>query len=396
MTVGQPPQLGERLNPQRLLLGPGPANVLPQVLQAASAPLLGHLDPVFLEIMNDVQQGLRYLFQTENPLTLAAPGTGSSGMEAALSSIIEPGDAVVTGICGYFGNRLAEVAERCGARVTRVEGEWGRPLDPDDLRQVVASVRPRVVAFVHAETSTGVAQDPQPIIAAAHAVGALVVMDTVTSLGGIPVLIDEWNVDVAYSASQKCVGSLSGLAPITVTPTTVARILSRHKPVQSFYLDVTLLGRYWSEERLYHHTASSPAICALREALRVITEEGLATRWERHRRVAQGFRAGLRAMGLQLLVPEDCYLPQLTTVMIPEGTDDSAVRKALLAEWNIEIGGGLGPFKGKLWRVGLMGAGCTPTNALTLLDALGQTLRQSGATVDVAAGQDAALETWRS
>jgi alanine-glyoxylate transaminase/serine-glyoxylate transaminase/serine-pyruvate transaminase len=390
------PRIAEKEIPQRLLMGPGPANVLPRVLLAAASPVLGHLDPMFLQLMDDVRDGLRYVFQTTNALTLAIPGTGSSGMEAALTSVTEPGDRVVVGVAGYFGDRLVEVAGRCGAAVTRIEAEWGKPIDPDRFVQVIEAVRPQVVAFVHAETSTGVGQDPTPLIAAARAVGALTIIDTVTSLGGIPVLIDEWGVDIAYSATQKCVGSLSGLAPITVGPEAIRRMEKRKRPAQSFYLDVALLDRYWSTERLYHHTASSPLLCALREALRAIVEEGLAARWTRHRRVADGFRAGIRAMGLELLVSDAFCLPQLTTIRIPDGIEDAAVRGTLLNRWGIEIGGGLGPLKGKIWRVGLMGAGSTESAALMLLAALGQTLRQLGAGADVAAGQQAALDVWRN
>jgi alanine-glyoxylate transaminase / serine-glyoxylate transaminase / serine-pyruvate transaminase len=386
-----PPQLAELAVPPRLLLGPGPANVSPRVQAATLAPLVGHLDPVYLGLMSDVQAGLRYAFQTGNRTTLSLPGTGSAGMEATLCSLLEPGDKVVVGICGYFGNRLAEVAERCGADVATVEGEWGRPLDPDALRRACAQHRPKVLAAVHAETSTGVLQPVPPLAAAAHDNGALLLLDTVTSLGGCPVCLDDWGVDAAYSGSQKCLGALPGLSPISFTDGAVTAVRGRSRPVQSYYLDVPLLERYWLPEHMYHHTAPITLTYALREALRVVIDEGLEGRWERHRRVSDAFRAGIDGMGLGLLVPEEHHLPQLTTVMIPDGIDDALVRKALLAEWNIEVGGGLGPFRGKVWRVGLMGASCTAANALTLLDALGQILRRMGAGVDASAGQEAAL-----
>jgi alanine-glyoxylate transaminase / serine-glyoxylate transaminase / serine-pyruvate transaminase len=386
-----PPQLAELAVPPRLLLGPGPANVSPRVQAATLAPLVGHLDPVYLGLMSDVQAGLRYAFQTGNRTTLSLPGTGSAGMEATLCSLLEPGDKVVVGICGYFGNRLAEVAERCGADVATVEGEWGRPLDPDVLRRACAQHRPKVLAAVHAETSTGVLQPVPPLAAAAHDNGALLLLDTVTSLGGCPVCLDDWGVDAAYSGSQKCLGALPGLSPISFTDGAVTAVRGRSRPVQSYYLDVPLLERYWLPEHMYHHTAPITLTYALREALRVVIDEGLEGRWERHRRVSDAFRAGIDGMGLGLLVPEEHHLPQLTTVMIPDGIDDALVRKALLAEWNIEVGGGLGPFRGKVWRVGLMGASCTAANALTLLDALGQILRRMGARVDAGAGQEAAL-----
>ncbi len=386
-----PPQFNELAVPPRLLLGPGPANVAPRVQAAAIAPLLGHLDPVYLGVMNDIQAGLRYVFQTANRTTFSVPGTGSAGMEAALCSLIESGDKVVVGICGYFGNRLVEVAERCGAEVIKVEGEWGRPLDPDELRRACAQHRPKLLAAVHAETSTGVLQPVPPLAAAAHDHGALLLLDTVTSLGGCAVCLDEWGVDAAYSGSQKCLGALPGLSPLSFSDRAVTTVRQRKQPVQSYYLDVPLLERYWLPEHMYHHTAPITLTYALREALRVVIDEGLEARWARHRRVSDAFRAGIGGMGLGLLVPEEHHLPQLTTVLIPEGIDDAMVRKALLSDWNIEVGGGLGPFRGKLWRVGLMGASCTPANALVLLDALGQILRRLGAKVDAGAGQEAAL-----
>lgn len=392
MLAVNPPQLPEFAPPQRLLLGPGPANVAPRVQAAAMAPLLGHLDPEYLHLMDDVQAGLRFVFQTANRTTLAVPGTGSAGMEAALCSLLEPGDTAVVGVCGYFGNRLVEVAERCGAAVIRVEGEWGQPLDAEVLALACAQHRPKLLIAVHAETSTGVLQPVPPLAAAAHEHGALLLLDTVTSLGGCPVCLDEWGVDAAYSGSQKCLGALPGLSPVSFSDGAVKTVQDRKRPVQSFYLDVPLLERYWSAERLYHHTAPATLTYALREALRVVIEEGLEARWARHRRVSDAFRAGLRAMGLKLLVGEEHHLPQLTTVLIPDGIDDMAVRKALLAGWNIEVGGGLGPYRGKLWRVGLMGASCTPANALTVLDALGQILHCMAAEVSIGAGQEAALD----
>jgi alanine-glyoxylate transaminase/serine-glyoxylate transaminase/serine-pyruvate transaminase len=313
-------------------------------------------------------------------------------MEAALCSLLEAGDTAVIGVCGYFGNRLVEVAERCGATVVRVEGDWGQPLDAEALARACAQHRPKLLAAVHAETSTGVLQPVPALVAAAHEHGALLLLDTVTSLGGCPVCLDEWGVDAAYSGSQKCLGALPGLSPVSFSARAIAAVQARKRPVQSFYLDIPLLERYWSPERVYHHTAPATLTYALREALRVVVEEGLEARWARHRQVSDAFRAGIRAMGLQLLVDEENHLPQLTTVLIPAGIDDAAVRKALLAGWNIEVGGGLGPYRGNLWRVGLMGASCTPANALTLLDALGQILRGMEAGVDIGAGQEAALD----
>jgi alanine-glyoxylate transaminase/serine-glyoxylate transaminase/serine-pyruvate transaminase len=362
--------------PVRILLGPGPSDVPPEVLRAMSTPLLGHLDPVFLEIMDETKSLLQEVFQTKNDLTFAMPGTGMAGMEACLVNLIEPGDKFVVGIHGFFGTRLADIARRAGAEVVEVNGDWGKPLDTQVMQATIQKEKPQVVAFVHAETSTGVLQPPQPIVEAAHDAGALVVMDAVTSLGGMPVKLDEWQVDACYSGAQKCIGAPPGFSPISYSSRAVEKLDQRKTPVQSFYLDLSLLRKYWGTDRAYHHTAPITLVYALREALRLIVEEGLEARWARHQRHQQALVEGLEAMGLELLVenPED-RLWSLTTVRIPDGVDDVAVRKQLLTDHNIEIGGGLGPLKGKVWRIGLMGYSSKINNVMLLIAALERALK---------------------
>lgn len=375
--------------PQRILMGPGPSSVNPRVLQALALPTLGHLDAAFTGLMDETQERLRGVFGTRNPLTLAVPGTGSAGMEAAFVNAIQPGDRVLVGVNGFFGERMCEVARRCGAEVHRVEAPWGQTLDPEAVCRTAQEVRPRVLAFVHAETSTGVLQPVEAIAAAAREVGALLLMDCVTSLGGgAPVRVDDWGVDIAYSGSQKCLSCPPGLAPVTFGERALAALDARQTPVQSFYLDLSLLRRYWGPERLYHHTAPTNMFYALREALRLVDEEGLERRIERHRRHAEALWAGLEAMGMRLFVPREVRLPSLTTVWIPEGVEDLPIRQALLNEANLEIGGGLGDVKGKIWRIGLMGETSTPANVLNLLSWLERLLRRGGA--KIASGLEAA------
>lgn len=365
--------------PHRVLLGPGPSEAPPEVLRALSIPLLGHLDPTFLEVMDETKALLKKVFLTENELTFAMPGTGMAAMEGCLVSLLEPGDKLVAGIHGFFGTRLADIGRRARAHVIEVNGEWGRPLDVETMRESIRREKPRVVAFVHAETSTGVLQQPEPIVEAAHQSGALVVMDAVTSLGGMPVKLDEWKIDACYSGAQKCIGAPPGFSPVSYSPRAVERLDSRKQPVQSFYLDLGLIRRYWGTERMYHHTAPISLTYALREALRLVVEEGLEARWKRHQRHQGALIAGLEAMGLELLVaaPGD-RLWSLTTVRVPDGVDDAAVRKHLLARHSIEIGGGLGPLKGQVWRIGLMGYSSTANNVLLVLAALEDALRRQG------------------
>lgn len=377
--------------PQRLLMGPGPSEPHPRVLQAMASPVLGHLDPAFVALMDQVQSDLRAVFGTGNPVTLPLSGTGSAGMEAAFVNFVEPGDRVVIGVAGAFGERMAEIAGRCGARVERVEAPWGSPVDPEDLRRA-AREGADIIAVVHAETSTGVAQPLEPVAEIAREAGALLLVDAVTSLGGIPVDVDRVGIDVAYSGSQKCLGAPPGLAPLTVSPRGLERLERRTRPVPSWYLDLTLLTRYWREggSRFYHHTAPISMVYALAEALAVLMEEGLEARFERQRRLGRALQAGLEAMGLALFAAEGYRLPMLTTVRVPEGVDDAAVRRALLEDYGIEIAGGLGPVAGVIWRIGLMGGACHPRHVMTLLAALDDLLARAGVAFERGAGVAAA------
>jgi alanine-glyoxylate transaminase / serine-glyoxylate transaminase / serine-pyruvate transaminase len=344
--------------PPRLLLGPGPSNASPRVLAAMSQPLLGHLDPAFLAIMDEVQQSLRLLFGTENPLTLPLSATGSGGMEACFANLLERGDAAVVGVAGVFGERMSDVAARIGARVTRVETEPGTALDPDAMAAAIARVLPRVVAFVHAETSTGVLQPVEAIAAAAREGGAYVVLDCVTSLGGLPLALDAWGIDAAYSGTQKCLSCPPGLSPASFSPRALDRVKSRATPVQSWYFDVTLLSGYFGSERIYHHTAPISAIYALAEGLRIALDEGLEARAARHRDAARALVEGLRPLGFEPLVDGAIRLPMLTAVRLPEralGSGEAALRRRLLERHGIEVGGGLGKLAGRIWRIGLMG-----------------------------------------
>ncbi len=359
--------------PARLLLGPGPSNAHPRVLTAMSQPLLGHLDPAFLAMMDEAQENLRSLFGTSNPFTLPLSATGSAGMEACLCNLLEPGDDIVVGVSGVFGGRMCEVASRIGANVTRVDADWGTPLDPEAMAATIEKVRPRVVAFVHAETSTGVLQPVPEISQAAAKVGALVVLDCVTSLGGLPVLLDEWGIDAAYSGTQKCLSCPPGLSPVSFSERAIARVKERTKPVQSWYLDVSLLAGYYGGERVYHHTAPISAIYALTEGLRVVHEEGLAARAERHRDAQAHLLARLAPLGFEPLVEEAFRLPPLTTLRLPAAVQERGeadVRRALLNDHGIEVGGGLGKLAGEVWRVGLMGENARRKNVEALATGL--------------------------
>jgi alanine-glyoxylate transaminase / serine-glyoxylate transaminase / serine-pyruvate transaminase len=376
MTIG-----GEWNPPQRVLMGPGPSNVAPRVLQAMAQQTIGHLDPAFTALMDDTMALLRHVFRTENAFTLPISGTGSAGMETCFVNVLEAGDRAVIGVNGVFGERMCDVAGRCGAEVTRVEAPWGRILEPEALIEAIRRERPKVAALVHAETSTGVLQPLDGIAAAAREAGALLLLDTVTSLGGVDVRIDDWGVDLCYSGTQKCLSCPPGLAPITLNDRALAALDARRSKVQSWYLDLTMIRRYWTGERFYHHTAPINAIYGLREALRLILEEGLEARIERHRRHARALHAGLEAMGLRLFAQEGHRLPSLTTVWIPEGTDDAAARGTLLREFNLEIGGGLGEVRGRVWRLGLMGQTSTPANVLFALSAIERVLKRQGCRV---------------
>jgi alanine-glyoxylate transaminase/serine-glyoxylate transaminase/serine-pyruvate transaminase len=377
------------LNPSpRVLLGPGPSDAHPRVLRAMTTPLLGHLDPQFLTIMDEVQELLRLTSQTRNPLTLTVPGTGMAGMETCLVNLLEPGDRAVVCTAGFFGQRLIEIAGRCGAAVTTLERPWGEVFELNAIRDTLSKVRPKVLCIVHAETSTGVWQPMEGLGELCHEFDTLLVIDTVTSLGCIPVMLDQWGVDAAYSCSQKGLGCPPGLAPVSFSPRAREAIGRRKTKVQSWYLDLTLLERYWGPERMYHHTAPITMTYAVREGLRLVQEEGLAERCQRHACNHGALQAGLKALGIGYLAKRP--LPQLNAVLIPQGVDDLAVRKQLLGEFNIEIGGGLGDYKGKVWRIGLMGYNARKAVVLLLLGALERCLQCQGLKVSPGAGVGAA------
>jgi len=347
--------------------------VSPRVLEALSQPLLGHLDPLFLELLDAVQQSLRELFGTRNRFTLPLSATGSAGMEACLVNLLEPGDKLVAGINGVFGGRMAEVAERAGARVVRVEAPWGEPLDEQRMIETIRRESPAVVSFVHAETSTGVHQRPEAIARAAREAGACVVLDCVTSLAGLPVAIDEWGIDAVYSGTQKCLSCPPGLSPVSFSERALARVRARTAKVQSWYLDVTLLDGYYGGERAYHHTAPISAIYGLAEGLRIVAEEGMEKRAARHREASRALIEGVAPLGFEPLVGEDHRLPMLTTLRLPERVreaGEAAVRRRLLERHDIEVGGGLGALAGEVWRVGLMGENARASAVDELVGAL--------------------------
>ncbi len=360
----------EDLEP-RLLLGPGPSPVAPRVLEALARPTLGHLDPQFLSVMDEVNEGLRGVFGTRNPMTFPVSGTGSAAMEAALANLLEPGDTAIVGVNGVFGGRLVEMARRMGAEVVAVEAEWGRIIEPARLIEALnAHPGARVVATVLAETSTGVEQPLAELGAAVADSEALLVVDAVTALAGTPVDVDENKIDVCYSGTQKCLGVPPGLGPVTFSPRAMERIRTRTVPCQSWYLDVALLAGYLGSERKYHHTAPINMIYALHEGLRIVQEEGLPARYARHARVGRRLQEGLEARGFRMFAQEGHRLPQLTSALLPEGRDEGPLRRRLLEEHGIEVGGGLGAAKGKLWRVGLMGHGAVDESVDRLLAAV--------------------------
>jgi len=358
--------------PRRLLLGPGPSMVHPRVLRALATPLLGHLDPTFLALMDDIQARLRMVFQTKNRFTIAVSGTGSAGMEASVVNVVEPGDTVIVGVNGVFGTRLASIVERCGGKAIRLEAPWGQIVEPDAIDTALRRSGPvKAVAIVHAETSTGVWQPLEPIAHLCRTHDTLFIVDAVTSLGGAPVEIDRWGIDVCYSATQKCLSCPPGLSPFTLSDRAFAAIKARRSPCQSWYLDMALIADYWTEgTRAYHHTAPISMLYGLREALRLVEEEGLPARFARHQLNSDALIAGLTALGLPPLPPAGQRLPMLTCVTVPASIPEADIRATLLSTYGIEIGGGLGPLKGKVWRIGLMGESSTEAHVLTLLNAL--------------------------
>jgi len=355
----------------RLLLGPGPGNPYPEAVAGLARPLLGHMDPEFIAVLDETMARLRTVYRTANPLTLPISGTGSAGMETCFVNLLEPGDTAIVGANGVFGDRMCEVARRCGAEVVRIEEEWGRALDPQRLLDAQrAHPHARLVAVVHAETSTGVRNEVAPL-RALQDTDTLFVLDAVTSLAGIPVEIDAWGVDAAYSATQKCLGVPPGLSPVTFSPRAVARVQSRATPAQSWYLDLALIASYVAgSARVYHHTAPVSMVFALHAALGAILDEGLEAVWARHAAVGAHLHDALPEMGFPLLAQEGHRLPELTTAWLPDGLDDAALRRALLSDYGIEIGGGLGQFAGKAWRFGLMGHSARERSVVTLLGAL--------------------------
>ncbi|MEX0728865.1 MAG: alanine--glyoxylate aminotransferase family protein, partial [Planctomycetaceae bacterium] len=385
------PPAASRLDPpRRILMGPGPSEIPSQVLAALAAPTVGHLDPYFLKIMDETQTMLRSVFVTHNQLTLAVSGTGSAGMETCVVNLIEPGDKMLVCVNGVFGARMADVAGRVGADVATIERPFGEVFSPEEIEAAIKKSRPEVVGIVHAETSTGAWQPIEEISKIVHAHGALLLVDCVTSLGGVPVLIDDWEIDAAYSGTQKCLSCPPGLSPVTFSPRALDVIDRRKTKVSSWYLDMNLVKNYWGSDRTYHHTAPINMNYALHEALRLTLVEGLATRHDRHRRNHLALKAGLKAMGLEYSVKEPHQLPMLNAVTIPAGVEDVAVRKQLLNQFGIEIGGGLGPLKGKTWRIGLMGEASSERNVLLFLAALERCLLDQNVKVGPGAGVAAA------
>ncbi len=360
------------LNPtSRFLMGPGPSDIHPRILKAMGTPVIGHLDPQFIVIMDELKDMLRELFRTKNDLTFPVSATGSAGMETCFVNLLEPGDEALVCVNGVFGNRMSDIVERCGAKLTRVDAPWGKPVDPGAVKDALTRCNPKLVAIVHAETSTGVKQPLEEISKLTHDAGALFLVDAVTSLGGTDVRIDDWGIDAVYSGTQKCIGAPPGLSPVSFSPAAVEAMEKRQTKVQSWYLDMTMVRKYWEgAKRAYHHTAPITMVYSLHEALRIILNEGLEARFQRHQRNHELLREGLEELGFEFIVAPEYRLPMLNAVRIPEGMEDAPVRQRLLNEYNIEIGGGLGDFAGKVWRIGLMGYSCTANHVNMLLSAL--------------------------
>ena len=356
---------------KRILMGPGPSDVHPRVLKSMATPLVGHLDPEFLEVMDDIKFMTQQTLKTQNPLTFVVSAPGSAGMETCLVNLLEPGDEAVVCIHGVFGIRLADIAERCGAKVIKVESEWGKPINPDDVKKALANCNPKLLAIVHAETSTGVLQPMEEISKLTKDAGALLVVDAVTSYCGVDLRVDDWGIDALYSGSQKCLSAPPGLSPVTFSQAAIDVLENRKTKVQSWFLDLTMVKNYWEgAKRAYHHTAPVSAMFGMREALRLVLEEGLENRFQRHKKNHELLRDGLEGLGFEFLVEKEYRLPMLNAVKIPAGIDELAIRKRLLNEYDIEVGGGLGPFAGKIWRIGLMGESATTNHVNMLLGAL--------------------------
>ncbi|MHB8524615.1 MAG: pyridoxal-phosphate-dependent aminotransferase family protein [Candidatus Acidiferrales bacterium] len=387
--------IGELLPPTRLMLTPGPSCIDPRVYRAMSTPIVGHLDPWFLEMMGDVQVLLRQVFQTQNRLTFPISASGSGGIEAAVLNPLEVGDEAIICVNGVFSERMALIAERTPAKIIRVEAPYGKPCDPDDVRRAGKGKKIKILGVTHGESSTSVVTNLDNMRKVADELGALLIVDTVSTLGGMPVDVDKTKIDICFSGSQKALSAPPGMSPITVNARTEEVLRARKAPVQSWYFDLTTTMNYWGKERTYHHTAPISLVFALREALRIVLEEGLPARWERHRENRDALVAGIEAMGLELFVenPVDRQVT-VTGIKVPHGIDDAKVRGQLLDEFNIEIGGGFGPIKGKLWRVGLMGYGCQKNNVLVFLAALEKCLLDQGFRLSSGAGVGAAIRSY--
>jgi alanine-glyoxylate transaminase/serine-glyoxylate transaminase/serine-pyruvate transaminase len=382
--------------PFRILLGPGPSDVEPRVLKAMSQTLVSHLDPIFVEVMNDIQKGLQDVFKVDNPLTLPISGTGTAGMETAMVNMIEPGDEILVCSAGFFADRMVQIANRARAQVQIIEASAGEAITADQLRKAIEKKRPKVVAFVHVETSTGVAQPIEPLAELLRDDDIVTIVDAVASLGGQPVDVAANGLDFVYSGGQKCLGCPPGLAPVTLSPNAVQRLRSRKVPVQSWYLDLSMLEKYWGSDRRYHHTAPISMNYALREALRIIEEEGLAARFARHRENHLALVAGLEAIGLEMFAKREVRAWTVNTVKVPDGIDDAAVRSKLLERYGIEIVGGLTDLKGKIWRIGLMGYSSQRNNVLLLINGLEEILSEMGFSASPGAGASAALNSYRN
>lgn len=365
--------------PHRILMGPGPSDISPQVLQALSRPTVGHLDPLFIAMMDELKQLLKYAFQTENEFTIAVSAPGSAGMEACFVNLVEPGDKVIVCRNGVFGERMRENVERCGGQVVLVDDEWGHPVSPEKVEQAIKdNPDAKILAFVHAETSTGALSDAETLGKLAKQYGILTIVDAVTSLGGVPLYVDKWQLDAVYSGSQKCLSCVPGLAPLTFSAAAIEKIQSRTTKIQSWFLDQSLVLGYWSGagKRSYHHTAPVNSLYSLHEALLILKNEGLENAWKRHREMHDRLRTGLEKLRIRFVVAQASRLPQLNAVYIPDGVDDAKVRNHLLNEYNLEIGAGLGALAGKAWRIGVMGYGARPENIALCLHALQETLNQ--------------------
>jgi alanine-glyoxylate transaminase / serine-glyoxylate transaminase / serine-pyruvate transaminase len=381
--------------PKRLLLGPGPSDVHPRVLAAMGRPTIGHLDPAFIDLMDEIKGLLRWAFCTTNEVTMPVSGPGSAGMEACFVNLVEPGDKVVVCVNGAFGGRMKENVERCGATPIVVEDAWGKPVDADKVEDALKANRGvKALAFVHAETSTGVRSDAAALCGLARRYGTLSIVDAVTSLGGVPVLVDEWGADAVYSGSQKCLSCTPGLAPVTFSPRAVEVLHRRRGKVQSWFMDFSLITKYWgnSGSRTYHHTAPINALYGLHESLVMLQEEGLEAAWDRHARHHQALRAGVEAMGLSFLVDQAHRLPNLNAVEVPAGVDEAKLRRTLLERYGIELGAGLGALAGKIWRIGLMGQSCTALHVKACLTAMEAALAEMGVAVPSGKAANAAAK----